>query len=172
MKWKLFVVGVVIGAVGAFGTMIYAQNNKPLENIIFAPKDFMDEGDMRVGISGTLTGPGTAPNNTNAITCVKERMECSISSVAQIGPDQIARMAYAYNVPIKKWDASEVVAVDDVTCWKTTITIDRKLKTSVWVKEPTNQTQPRCKDVDTQVRKYSIDDSPRWKEMIHDAPHN
>jgi hypothetical protein len=45
------------------------------------------------------------------------------------------------------------------------LTIDRKRKALLWVEEPTNQTKPNCKDADTTIRKYSIEDAPAWTRV-------
>ena len=70
-----------------------------------------------------------------------------------------------YEVPIVKWNDYEVVAQDEVPlfgCFRTTMTIDRKRQALLWVDEPVNQTKPSCKDADTNIRKYSIEDAPGW----------
>jgi hypothetical protein len=70
--------------------------------------------------------------------------------------------------PIVKWNDYEVIAQEEPTlsgCFRVTITINRKRETLLWVEEPINQTKPSCKDADTTIRKYSIEDSPRWKQI-------
>jgi hypothetical protein len=45
MKWVLFVVGLILGAGGAFATVVYSQMHKPAEtddNILFSDKTFSD----------------------------------------------------------------------------------------------------------------------------------
>jgi hypothetical protein len=95
MKWVLFAVGLVLGAVGAFATVVYAHMNRMDErddNIVFSDKTFADLGDMTVGISGTLTGPGLGyPNTTYSIVCYRERRECFYNSIEQIGKNQVGR---------------------------------------------------------------------------------
>ena len=139
------------------------------EDIVFADRNWVDKGDVNVGISGTLTGDGVAyRNNTYAIACYKELGNCFISSVEQIGPKHIGRMDYPYYFPIIRWTASEVVALDDpgsIGCVKTTITLSRDSKTALWVREPVNQTSPYCKDADTKIRKWTIENSFAFKKL-------
>jgi hypothetical protein len=139
------------------------------DDIEFAPKNFADLGDMTVGISGTLTGDSIGlKNNTYVITCMKDHHECFITSIGQIGDHQIGRLDYVYSIPITKWNAYEVVATEDATPWscsKTTITLVRKSETALWVREPINQTSPQCKNADTKIRKWTIEDSLVGKRM-------
>ena len=54
--------------------------------IVFAPKNFSDLGEY-VGVSGTLSGADVAnKNNTYAIACIKDRQECLVTYIEQIGP--------------------------------------------------------------------------------------
>jgi hypothetical protein len=170
MKWILFVCGLVLGALGAFAFVIYAHANKKEANddILFHKKVFFDQVDGRVVISGTLTGKGLAnPNNTYGINCMKDRAECLISYVDQIGPNQIGMIESPYSIPISKWNTYEVIAADDGPCSKTTITISRKTQSVLWVEEPiiTHLTEPLCKYADTEIHKFTIEDSPGWKGM-------
>jgi hypothetical protein len=92
-----------------------------------------------------------------------------MSYVEQIGRNQIGRMQNPGAYPIVKWNDYEVVAQEDTTmfdCYRLTFTIDRKHEALLWVEEPTNQTKPSCKDADTSIRKYTIEDSPGWKKMF------
>lgn len=127
------------------------------------------ENDAWVLISGTLTGPEVGyPNNTYTISCVKEEHECSISHIDQIGTNQIGRLEVAYNIPIAQWNGSEVIASQDDTnpfCQKTTVTLDRKLKTASWLDVPINTASAFCKNADKQARKYTIEDAPGWKRL-------
>jgi len=171
MKWALFVVGLTLGAIGAFAAMKYAGANRPKLNaddyIIFAEKAFAEKNDIWVGIAGALTGPDLAyPNNAYSIVCFKDRIECWIASIEQIAKDRVGRLQFAYSMPIKQWDESEVIAgndADDWRCTKSTITISRKTGTASWVDEPIHQTRPACNNAGAQVRKYTIEDSPGWK---------
>jgi hypothetical protein len=173
MKWIFFVVGLVLGAIGAFATVLYAQmkGRAVTEDIVFAPKSYFESGDETVAISGTLTGPDML-NNTYAIACFKERGECWSNEIHQIGENQVGRLDYPGSISIKKWNEYEVIASDDPyegpTAWqcsKTTITISRKTKTALWVDEPINQTRPACSHADTQLHKYTIEDSPGEKRL-------
>jgi hypothetical protein len=122
-----------------------------------------------VAISGTLTGKGLAyPNNTYVVSCNKEWKACFVSFVEQIGHNQIGRMEYPYPYPIVKWNNSEIIAQEEPNlfgCFRVTITIDRPSKALLWLEEPINQTKPNCKNADTNIRKYSIEDSLAWQAM-------
>jgi hypothetical protein len=65
------------------------------DDILFAPKNFVDSGDQWVGISGTLTGDGVAyKNNTMVVSCEKDRKECFFYSIEQIGHNHIGRLDF------------------------------------------------------------------------------
>ena len=140
------------------------------DDITFAPKDFADFGDS-VGISGTLTGDGVLfRNNTYSIWCIKDRAECLIASIGQMAGSKnlIGRLDYPYSMPTTKWTAYEVVTGDDPSewsCFKTTITIERKSQTALWVQEPINQAKPACQNSDTKIHKWTIEDSLGEKRM-------
>ncbi|MBN8982562.1 MAG: hypothetical protein J0I29_14990 [Rhizobiales bacterium] len=139
------------------------------DDIIFAPKNFSDMGDEALGISGTLIGADLGyKNNTYSIFCIKGRKECYVASIEQIGDHQIGRLDYVSFYPIRKWDALEVIASDDISdfsCSRTTITITRKSQSALWVEEPINQTRPLCQKSAGKVRKFTIEDSPGWKRI-------
>jgi hypothetical protein len=160
-----FVIAVVVGAVALLGSAARAAD----DDIVFAPKNYADFGELTVGISGTLTGDGIGyKNNTRAIFCIKDRMECWVSSVEQIGDKQIGRIDYPYFYPVTKWTAQEVIAEEESAffhCSKTTITISRRQQTALWVQQPINQTRPECKDSDMRIYKWTIEDSSGWKRL-------
>jgi hypothetical protein len=143
------------------------------QQIMFAAKSFYDSaqttGEGFVYISGTLSGDGVAyKNNTVAISCYKDRMECLINSIEQIGPNQLSRLADPISYPITKWDSYEIVAtglVTSMSCRKDTISIVRKSESVVWVEEPVNQSSAVCKNADTRILKWTIEDSPGWKAL-------
>jgi hypothetical protein len=175
MKWIFLVVGLVLGAIAAFATVVYAQMNRrdEVDDVLFPEKEYYEAGDVTVGISGTLTGKEMGyPNNTYAIVCFKERGECWYNNIRQIGKSHVGRLDFPGSIAIKKWNEYEVIASDDAyegpygwQCFKTTITISRKTKTALWVDEPINQLRPACAQADTQVRKYTIEDSPGEKRL-------
>jgi hypothetical protein len=176
-KLLVFIFGVLLGVVGAFGAIIYWEMRKPAppdDEIIFARKNFWDSqqagADGYVSVSGTLTGKDMSyPNNTYALTCSKEYRACFVSYVQQIGHNQIGRMENPFTLPIVKWNDYEVIAQEEPSptgCARTTVTIDRKRQALLWLIEPINQTKPNCKDADTSIRKYSIEDSPGWKRIF------
>jgi hypothetical protein len=150
-------------------TLIAHSASAANDDIVFAPKNFADQGDVLVGISGTLTGPDMAyKNNTYAIACFKDRKECLISSIQQIGPNQIGRMDYPYSYPVVSWTAAQVVAAEEPStfgCSRVTITITRKTETALWVEEPVNQSTPQCAKSDGSVRKYTVETSLGWKRL-------
>ena len=154
------------------GLLIVGPASGADDDIVFAAKLFTDLPNIgSVEISGTLTGDGIAhKNNTISISCYKDRRECYIAYVEQIGPNQIGRLQNVDIFPITKWNADEVVAVEDITEWncaRTTIVIERKSKTAQYVREPVNQTRPRClRFLDPKVYKWTIEDSPGWKKMF------
>jgi hypothetical protein len=141
------------------------------EQLVFAPKAFYDSaqttGDGQVYIAGTLTGDGVSyKNNTVAVTCYKDRMECLTYSVEEIGPNQVGRLDSPATYPVTKWGPYEIVATDSgdaLNCRKVTISIVRKSETVVWVEEPVNQSRAACKNTDTRLLKWTIEDPPAWK---------
>jgi hypothetical protein len=171
----LFICGLVVGALGAFAFVTYRDINrkKATDNIIFPMKVFSDQ-DATVVISGTLTGKELAyPNNSYLIICTKDEQQCLTTYVQQIGHNQMGRIEIPNSIPIRKWDAKEIVAADEVfdfTCSKTTITLSRQTQTALWVEEPVNQTRPACSRADTEIHKYTIEDSPGWKWMMEQDP--
>jgi hypothetical protein len=160
--WQ-FLIAIVILTIGS-GNSWGAD-----DDITFAPKNFADMGEDSVGISGTLTGDDLAyKNNTRSIFCMKERKECYVSSVEQIGDHQIGRIDYVSIYPITKWTAYEITAAEDASdfgCSRTTFTITRKSQSALWVEEPVNQTRPQCLKSYGKVRKFTIEDSLGWKRM-------
>jgi hypothetical protein len=70
------------------GAASHAADN----DIMFAPKNFYDTSEF-VAVSGTLSGDDLAyPNNTYAFSCTKQSQQCWVSSIEQIGANQIGRM--------------------------------------------------------------------------------
>jgi len=144
---------------------------RPDDQIVFAPKNSYDSKQSGkfgpVAISGTLTGNGLGyPNNTYAVSCSKEWKACFIAYVEQIGHNQIGRIQNPYSYPIVKWNDYEVIAQEEPSlfgCFRVTITIDRKSEALLWLEEPINQTKPNCKNAGTNIRKFSIEDSPAWR---------
>ena len=141
--------------------------------IIFDTKSFNDTGptdfgDDVVSIAGTLTGDGVAnKNNSVSVTCYQDRMECLIYSIAQIGPNQVGRLDMPNIFAITHWNNDKIVAVesgDTVACRKSTISIQRKMKTAVWIEEPINQPHPTCKETHTKTYNWTIEDPPFWKQ--------
>jgi hypothetical protein len=177
VKWIGLVVVLIFAAAAGAGGLLFWQGQQPRfeqRGIVFPSKVFSDsQRSIGVGIvyiSGTITGDGLAyPNNTYAVTCYEDRRECLVSAVHEIGGNMVGRMDMPYIFPIVKWDPFEIVARDEVTelsCIRTTLTIERKMETALWVEEPVNQTRPNCKNANGKVRKYTIEDSPGWKNIF------
>ena len=140
--------------------------------IVFDTKAFFDSGDGGYGsvyIAGTLTGDGVAyKNNTVAVTCYQERMQCLTTSIEQIGPNQVGRLESPETYSVAKWTPYEIVATRDpgaVDCRRVTISIVRKSEMALWVEEPINQSSAACKNADTKILKWTIEDSPAWKAL-------
>ena len=177
MKWIFLIFGLLVGAAGGLIGTIYweRQRQGQVDNeILFAEKVFYDSGSNAsypmVIVSGTLTGPGLAyPNNTFVVACEHQVMSCDAAHVDQIGYNQIGRMENPSIFQIRKWDQNEIIADDEaagsIACAKTTITIERKQGTLLWVEEPINQARPMCEHSDAGVRKYTVEDSPGWKKL-------
>jgi hypothetical protein len=89
-----------------------------------------------------MTGPDLAyPNNTRAISCMKQEGICVVSSVEQLGRNQIGRMGGRWPYTVPKWDQQEIVAKDEennIMCSRLTIAIERKTETVLLVEEPIN----------------------------------
>ena len=142
--------------------------NSRSANILFAPKAFYDNESLGwVYVAGTLSGPGVGyKNNTYAITCEKNRGQCLGNGIYQIGENQIGRLDSPTVYEISRWNSYEIVASDPdspLQCSKTTISILRKSETVVWVQEPVNQASATCKDSDTALYKWTIEE-PEWNK--------
>lgn len=162
MKQLLILTALIL----TFGEVAAADDT----SILFPKKAFLgDYFEQSVSVSGTMTGEGIAyRNNQYGITCIREKMECWISSMEQIGPNQIGRMDSPYSYPVLRWTASEVVAGDTepfINCAKVTITISKRAQTAYWVQEPVNQSQSFCFQAETRTLKWMIDDSIGWKQL-------
>lgn len=166
MKTMSFLCGLILGTIVGAGSLIYFQITHPRDtdnDLLFADKSFFEFQEMAVSVSGTLTGQGLGyPNNSYSISCVREKRECWIASIEQIGPKQIGRPDAPYAIPITKWDANEVVATEEssYSCSQTVLTINRRSKTTLIAYIPINQTKPECAKSESNIRKYTIEDSP------------
>ncbi len=177
-RLKLLLTLHLVAGVLAIGSVTNALAS---DDYIMFPSKLFDQTDYQIIISGTLTGTDSyqdlSPyfkNNTYGISCTKDRRECLISYVRQIGPNQIGRLD-PYSIPISKWNADVVVAADpasDFACYRTTITITRKTETVLWVEEPINSSDPHCRNADGKVKIYTIEDSLGSKSMRTNNGHN
>ena len=149
----------VIAAIALFFIMISSSNGWG-EEIRFDSKNYSDNADLAVGISGTMKGDGVIyKNNTYAIWCMKERRECLVSSIAQIAPNLMGRLDYPYIVPIVRWTEYEIMAMEEGSewaCFRTVITILRKSETANWIEEGINQGKGTC-DTKRWVHRWSIE---------------
>jgi hypothetical protein len=173
----------IIVLAGLFAALLWRilwppQPPRWADHIAFGGKFFYNISDGYVEVTGALAGQGIGyPDNATTISCYKERRECLVVGVEQIGPSQIGRLDSPTSYPIVKWNDYEIIATngDDNPneCRKVTISLDRKGETALWVQEPINQANIFCKNVDTKVYKWTIDDPPFWKELnaARDAQH-
>lgn len=156
--------------VGYWAGKIITLNNPTA--YIFDTKSYFEnkvDNFESVYVAGTLTGSGIGyKDNTTAITCYKDKMECLVNSVEGISENscQISRLDSPISYPVIKWDDSLIVAstenpYDNFSCSKTTINIDRKSKVTEWVQEPINQSVLSCKNSDNKTYKWTIED-PSW----------
>jgi hypothetical protein len=138
------------------------------ENIKFPIKFFNDDlkyatGDHIVSVEGTLSGDGvTYKNNTMNISCSRERMECAVSQIYQIGLDQTGSLEAPTFYKVVAWNDPEIIAEADdypIACAKTTINVERTSKEVVWVREPIHQTSASCRRSDSKTYKWTIEDS-------------
>lgn len=172
MKTHVWAVAVIIV------TLSCSPQREREQQIVFDRKAFFDSaqatGDGYVYVAGTLTGEGVPyKNNTTAIVCYKDRMECISYEVKQIGPNQIGRLDSPLAYPITKWDSQEIVAVgpgDAANCRKVTINIVRNTELVTWVEEPINQASAACRNADTRLLKWTIEDSPFWRPATTHPP--
>jgi hypothetical protein len=135
------------------------------EEIRFAPKAFFNDVGDNVEVSGTLTGPGVGyPNNTNVVTCVKERKECFVITV-EADKNYVSRVTGPGIMPVTSWTNAEIVAQDESMCSRTTISIERKGGEVLWVQEPINQTKTWCAKSDSRLLKWTIEDPAYYKRM-------
>lgn len=156
-------------AIGFFiGYMTYPRPPKLDENdIAFPTKVYADTGDF-VYITGRLAGTGLAyKNNVQTITCYRERGECELQSIQQIGPHQISSLHPVTTLPITHWDdalitASDPQVVNQAVCIRLTINIERKREFALWVEQPTNQAAVSCQHADTKTNKWTIE-SALWE---------
>src|SRR5262249_27643527 len=143
LAWFLAFVAVSIILIQNQKVPSYEASGIIFDNNAFHDTGPTDFGDDVVSIAGTLTGDGVAnKNNTVAVTCYQDRMECLAYSIAQIGPNQVGRLETPSIFPITNWNSDNIIAVesgDTVACRKATINIQRKMKTALWIEEPINQ---------------------------------
>jgi hypothetical protein len=147
-------------ALGVFMLSVMGVHASWSAEIRFDGKNYADVMGLSVGISGTMKGDGVIyKNNTYAIWCIKDRKECLVSSIEQIGDNLMGRLQYPYSVPIIRWNDYEIVASNELTDWsclKMTITIMRSSKTATWVEEGVHLGKEGCAK-DKWVHRWSIE---------------
>jgi len=169
MKVVVFIVGLVVGLGCGAGGLIYLKYGMSTE---FARKSYNDDKNEVVTVSGTLTGEIEFPNNTCSIACYRDLDQCWIACVQAISETQLGPITAPFFHEISSWTANEIVATSSVSsgafiaCYRTTIKIERLTEQVLWIEEPVNQTEPICKDSENKSRKSSIEDAPRWKNML------
>jgi hypothetical protein len=158
------------GVVGYFAHSVHATMSPKPTVYVFDDKRFQNSLDF-VYAAGSRTGQGVSyPDNTMAIGCYRDKMECWMASVEGIGKDmcQIGRMEWPSYMPITKWTDQEIVAAEDVapiSCRKTTLSIDRHFQTVVLVVEPVNITSTFCAGASTAIDKSTLENS-RWQSVM------
>ena len=168
MNWMLLALGIVIGMIGgAAGTPYLGKYiSAGSGDVLLSRKNVVDKEDY-VLVYGTLAGPSGFPNNSATIICYKHRKECSTSFIRQVERNTIGPIDGPYEYAVREWTSSKIIAGNGYAgCARTTITINRMTKEVRWVNEPVNLSQPQCADADTQLRKYSVEDSPGWRKML------
>lgn len=162
MKWLFLVLGLAIGTLsGAVGSLYFMERE-----IALATKYFVDKEDYVVA-SGTLIDRSVGvANNSYTIACYKERKGCWIASLRQTDARSISRIEPPFQLTITQWTSSEITALADgvLGCMKTTMTIERKTKEVLWVDEPVNQSEPKCK-TDERARTLHLESSPGWRKL-------
>ena len=171
MRWLFLAFGIVLGAGGAVSALTFLRPPKAVadqdDQIVFPYKVFYNS-DAVVTIAGTLTGPHLAnPNNTYNITCYRDQKECVVSSIKQIGHNQIGTMYAPLTYPIIKWSTDEIVAKDQTGplseptgCLRTTITIERQHSGAGTLTQP----HARLKGIEPQRVESPWDNGPKRKE--------
>ena len=159
-----FILFLITAAALAFEILLH----KP-QAIIFAQKIFFAEEGL-VWVHGTLTGdhlPMPYPNNTHLIECLSDQKACTDYSLEQIGYGQMGPITNEFSFEVQKWDPYEIVATEIslAKCFKRTLIIDLKSEAAIIVQEPINQTMTECKNSDSEIRKWTIEDPPEWKRI-------
>lgn len=170
-----YIILAILIVLAIFGGYSWGKKSIPSSvqtGYIFAPKAFYAEKEA-VYVSGTRTGEDENGNNTVAITCSKQKMECLIVDVRGISGTscQISRVASPLAIPITEWNDYTVIATDKnpydkYSCFQTTISIDLRSEQVLWVEEPVNQSQLSCKDIsDNKIHKWTIENPPFWENV-------
>jgi hypothetical protein len=151
---------------------IRVEATRQVGQIVFSLKAFLGSESIPalrgqippfVNISGTLTGEGVDyPNNTNNITCRKDSRICLVSSVEQIGLNQVGRLDSPTSYDIRKWDSDEIIATGGDPCNDITITILFRSEVVAWVREPIRQPSALCANPSTKTYKWTIENAPAW----------
>jgi hypothetical protein len=168
-RWVAVALAMLLTIFNVLGLYVIYRFTQDGKQIALPPKSYSYSaigGFDAVSVVGTLTGEGYGyPNNSVSINCHKNSMECFVSTIAQIGDNQLGWWENATRYTVAEWTPEIVVAVHDGLCDKTTITFARASEAVLWVSEPTNQTNLTCKDSDTRIYKWAIEESPYRKKL-------
>jgi hypothetical protein len=139
------------------------------DQILFAPKAFTTIGEDYVYAAGTLTGPNLGhTNNSVAVTCFKDRLECISYQVEQIGPNQIGRLDVPTLYRVTNWTTDEIAATeppDPTACRSASVRIVPSSKTVIWTEIPINRGSPNCASSAKLVFNLTMEDPPDWKAL-------
>jgi hypothetical protein len=162
----VFLMGMLCGAVALAAYLFHGPD------VVFPKKWIFDDKDEAIGfvsVRGALPAEGIRPrNNMIQIWCYKSNMTCSAVSQEQVGNNQVSSISEPIVLPISEWDSSIIVATDSKRsissypwgCLKTTLYIQRIVRSAVWIEEPINPTSPLCTNTPTVIRKWTIEDPP------------
>jgi hypothetical protein len=171
MSWGSLAGGLFLLVLGAAGGYFAHSTQAAKPTVyIFDDKRFMNSPDF-VYAAGTRTGQSISyPDNTWAIGCYREKMECWTASVEGISTDscQIGRVEWPSYMPVTKWTDDVIEAADELSpalCRKTTLSIDRRFQTVVFVVEPLNVTSSLCAGASTTIDKSTLENS-RWQRVM------
>jgi hypothetical protein len=83
--------------------------------------------------------------NTYSISC--DKSGCLVASINQTGPKMVDEIGGPTFYPILKLSDDEIIAQDDDSCVRETITIDRIAQSVLWTWIPINQSTDGCHDL-------------------------
>lgn len=176
--WK-FVAGFVTGLVLMGAGALYLLYKIDRQMLVFPRKEFMDlrtaePGHGYVMFAGTITGPEGADgvgnrNNHFRMECDQARNQCDVIDFAQIGPNQIGA-ANLEHWTIQRWTPDLIVVRSNApatACSHVIVNILRRTREVQYIREPQmqNATAPDCQNVEMRLFRWTIEDSPWWRDM-------